>query len=72
LLAIALHVHAGFLLQQRRKIVNNRTTVFIPPSLPTRLALIRRCSVFFASRAILDPSIGGHIVGVDMSERIRR
>jgi hypothetical protein len=54
LFTIALHVHAGFLLQQRRTInISNRITVFIPPFLPTQLAiLIVPCSVFVASRAL--------------------
>jgi len=54
LLSVTLHVHAAFLLQQRRTInINNRTKLFILPFLPTQLAiLIGPCSVFFASRAL--------------------
>jgi hypothetical protein len=44
----------AFLLQQRRTInISNRTTVFIPPFLPTQLAiLVSPCGVFFAPRAL--------------------
>jgi hypothetical protein len=54
LLSVVLQLHVAFLLQHRRTInINNRKTLFIPPFLPTQVAiLIGPCSVFFASRAL--------------------